>query len=215
VIEPVAKAEPAAPSNALVPLVEAPVAEGPIEQAPDEPAPIEEAPAANTTKAAIEAPAPEPTVEPVANAQAREPNSEAPREPKAAAGDKLAAGATPPATPNQADEVNDLLKRGQRLLALGDAAGARALLEQAVAIQADNPHAHASLAQALLKLNELPLALVQAQTAVKQRPKRGHYLVVQGDVLAAMGKPDEARSSFQRAYELDPNDAVAKRKAGL
>jgi Flp pilus assembly protein TadD len=73
----------------------------------------------------------------------------------------------------------------------------------------------ASLAQTLLRLNELPLALVHAQTAVKLRPKRGLYFVIQGDVLAAMGRADDAHAAFMHAYELDPNDAVAKRKAGL
>jgi tetratricopeptide (TPR) repeat protein len=200
--------EPAPASQALVPLAAPPVAaaaepalekaiaeavpaaarEEKIEELPAEQAPIEEGPAVVD---AVEAPV---LAQPAANASDQAANL---------------------LDTTRVEQANELLKKGQRLLVQRDAPGARTALEQALAMQADNPHVRASLAEALLKLNELPLALVQAQTAVKLRPKRGRYLVLQGDVLAAMGKADEARATFRRAFELDPNDVEAKRKAGL
>jgi hypothetical protein len=169
---------------------------------------------------AVQAPEPARQIAPAEPAPSAEPKAAADvADTKAAA--ELATDTQAPSAgvdalePNATGQVNELLKKGQRLLAQRDAAGARVALEQALALQADNPHVRASLAESLLKLNELPLALVQAQTAVKLRPKRGRYLVILGDVLAAMGKPDEARASFQHAFELDPNDVEAKRKAGL
>jgi hypothetical protein len=235
VVEPVAAAKAAeqpvaAPSevkptdNALVPLaageapttgadaggaadnagkIEAPIEQAPIEQAPEQKAPIEEVPSEQAPGEAAPAPKsgeqPTPNTPPASGAGAQAPEQPAQDEAAASAGDAF----------------DELLKKGQKLVAQRDAAGARPVLEQALQMQPDNPHVRASLAQALLKLNELQLALVHAQTAVKLRPKRGLYFVIQGDVLAAMGKADDAHVAFMHAYELDPNDPVAKRKAGL
>jgi hypothetical protein len=189
---------PPGPSNAAAPGVApgaaVPSAPMPSENAAAAPAPSEPAPAA----AAEQAPAP----------LAQQPGA-------AAVPAAAAPGEATDADASAGSEFDELLKKGQRLLAQRDAAGARQALEQALALQPDNPHVRASMAQALLRLGDLPAALLQAQAAVRLRPKRGHYSVIYGDVLAAMGRADQAKAAFQRAYELDPNDAEAKRKAGF
>ncbi len=206
---------PSAAAPAVAPSEPAAKAAAPAEPAPSEPAaPAVAAPSkpAAPAAAAPAAPAAQP-------AKAATPVPQPAGTTGSAQQPAAAEGATDPTAANEdaptGSEFDELLKKGQRLLTQRDAAGARPVLEQALALQPDNPHVRASLGQTLLKLGELPAALVHAQTAVKLRPKRGHYSVIVGNVLAAMGRADEALAAFQRAYELDPNDAEAKRKAGF
>lgn len=104
-----------------------------------------------------------------------------------------------------------MLKRAQRLLGSNPSA-ARDLFEQVRVGDNVNPHAHAGLAEALLRLKQPATALSHAQAAVRLRPKRSHYHVVLGDVLAALGKQEEAQAAWNQALEVDPNDAQAAQR---
>jgi tetratricopeptide (TPR) repeat protein len=123
-----------------------------------------------------------------------------PAEPGAAADDSVPGAAT--------EDSASMLKRAQKLLA-SDPSAARDLFEQVRLVDTVNPHAHAGLAEALLKLKQPSTALSHAQAAVRLRPKRSHYHVVLGDVLAALGRQEEAQAAWNKALEVDPNDTQA------
>jgi hypothetical protein len=108
----------------------------------------------------------------------------------------------------ETEDAASMLKRAQRLLA-SDPSAARELFEQVRTVDNVNPHAHAGLAAALLKLKQPATALSHAQAAARLRPKRAHYHVVLGDVLAALGRQEEAQAAWNRALEVDPNDTQA------
>ncbi|HEX6244652.1 MAG TPA: tetratricopeptide repeat protein, partial [Polyangiales bacterium] len=197
--EPAPAAEPAAPAEP---------------GAPAEPQPEPTAPAASTEPAA---PAAAPSVpEPVPGTVTPSAPTPATAQPAAPVATAAApAGEPTTAAPEGAEDPNALLRKGQRLAAQGDGAGARAALEQAMALAADNPHIREALAMTLLKTGDLEGALAQSQAAVKLRPKRARYQVMLGDVLKAQGKPEEAQAAWQKALEIDANDAEAKQRLGV
>jgi len=122
--------------------------------------------------------------------------------------------AAQPAAPTTvpAGDLADLLRQGQRMLAERNPAGARPAFEQALTLDAANPHARAGLGETLLRLNEPGSALPQAQAATKLRPRRARYQVLLGDVLSAMGKLDDAQAAWRKALALDANDSEAKQR---
>jgi hypothetical protein len=234
-----AKPTPSAPA-ASMPVVAAPKPQ-PIGPAavPEAPEPAQPSTAEATEPGAIEpGTAPEPTnaapaaliAAPGAEAPAAAPATATPtppaaETPAAAPATTTPAAPTPPvgaesaapegAAPSEgSDDSAALLRKGQRLLIQNDAAGARAALEQAMASAQDNPHIRAALTEALLKTGDLEAAQVQAQAAIKLRPKRARYQVLLGDVLKAQGKAPEAQEAWHKALEIDANDAEAKQRLG-
>jgi tetratricopeptide (TPR) repeat protein len=82
------------------------------------------------------------------------------------------------------------------------------------AADANNPHARAGLGEALLKLKDPAAALPHAQAAVRLRPRRAAYHVLLGDVLNALGRRPDAEAAWNKALEVDPEDAAAQRRLG-
>ena len=66
---------------------------------------------------------------------------------------------------------------------------ARELLERAIAQHGDNPHAHAALAEACLRLRAAACARTAATRAVRLRPKREAYLLLEAKVQEAFPTP--------------------------
>jgi hypothetical protein len=178
-------------------------------------APNAEAPTAAVAEApaAVAANAPAPAAEPANAAPAAEPAKAAAPAAEPSASAEPAAAPTGAAGDAEADP-DALLRKGQRLAAQGNTVEARAALEQALALAADNPHVRTALAETLLKAGDAEAALVQAQAAVKLRPKRGRYQVLVGDVLKRLGKLDQAQVAWKKALEIDPEDAEAKQRLG-
>jgi hypothetical protein len=198
VAEPIAAAQGAAP-QAAAQAAPAAAAQAPVAPARTAPAtaPAEPAPAAQAEPA--RAPLPPATT---AAAQAGAPS------PASATGAADQAAAATGEAPAEAEDAASILKRAQRLLA-SDPSAARELFEQVRTVDNINPHAHAGLAEALLKLKQPSTALSHAQAAARLRPKRAHYHVVLGDVLAALGRQEEAQAAWNKALEVDPNDTQA------
>lgn len=96
----------------------------------------------------------------------------------------------------------------------GDALGAVAMLERAVARDPDDHHLQDGLAQALLALGKGQEALGYAAKIIKKRPRRPAYRLLEGDAYLLLGKRVEAVSSWRVALELDPNNGEAKRRLG-
>ena len=82
--------------------------------------------------------------------------------------------------------------------------------EKALQLDRDLVLARAGLSEAYMQVYErkpdnhwLKLALVQAEEVVKRSPELATGHVRMGAVLAASGKPDDARKEFNRALEID------------
>jgi len=95
---------------------------------------------------------------------------------------------------------------------------ARALLEQAVALDPGYADAHAKLAGAWLDLPQystltlkdaLPKARAEANQALALDPRNVTALLVLGVADESEGKLAQARAEFQRALALDPSDVSA------
>ncbi len=65
----------------------------------------------------------------------------------------------------------------------------RAQLAQVIAERPDNPHAHAALASACLRLRDAECALAAVKRAVRLRPKRAEYRELEASVRSALGLP--------------------------
>lgn len=162
---------------------------------------------------------PEPTAEEPTQAPTED---TAPAEPAAQPAPQIAAA--PPSAPAEEEAATDgpnipagasadvLIRDGNKLLAQGNAAHAKAYYEAAVQREAANPHAHAGLSEALLKLGDANAAEQAAEAAIRLRPKRARYRVLLGDALKAQGKVAEAKAAWNKALELDPNDRDAQRR---
>ena len=66
---------------------------------------------------------------------------------------------------------------------------------------------HAQKAQNLLAAKQIKEGLIEAQTAVALAPEAVQPQMVLGEVLKAMGQPDEARSAFESAVAGEDNRA--------
>ena len=95
---------------------------------------------------------------------------------------------------------------------------ARALLEQAIALDPDYAEAHAQLARTwsnLIQYSTLPIkealpkALEEAHTALKLDPANVSALIVVATVDAAEGRIASATAGYRRAIALDPSNATA------
>jgi Tfp pilus assembly protein PilF len=66
-------------------------------------------------------------------------------------------------------------------------------------------------ARAAIGKGETELAVRMAQSAIVADPARTHSYVVLGDIYAMAGQPDYARSFYDAALNIDPQDAGALR----
>ncbi|MEX2185273.1 MAG: tetratricopeptide repeat protein [Pirellulales bacterium] len=85
---------------------------------------------------------------------------------------------------------------------------ARAMLEAIVARNADFLPARLLLAEILLESNQPALALEQARLVVERAPREASARHIEGLILEALGRPDEALASFQQAADLEPDNEV-------
>lgn len=82
------------------------------------------------------------------------------------------------------------------------------LLDEAAAIESNNPQATAFKTAYLIKLQRYPEALKLADKTDAQFPKLALGKLLKGDVYLAEKKLDKALEAYQKAYQIQPNDKV-------
>jgi len=107
------------------------------------------------------------------------------------------------------------LDRARTRVAMGDMAGARADLDQAVVLASADPLAWLLSATLARRMDDLPLARAHIEEAAKRARSDAPIALEQGIIYALGGDRDEAaRAAFQRARELAaPDSAIAKQAA--
>jgi DNA-binding response OmpR family regulator/tetratricopeptide (TPR) repeat protein len=117
-------------------------------------------------------------------------------------------------------QAESTFRRGQQLLAAADAAGARALFEEAVQLQPEEGEFVTYLAWALFQERpEEPGRAEAARVALEQAARlsptleKAHLFL--GFVLKALGRPEEATRAFERALECNPSSAEALRELSI
>jgi len=119
-------------------------------------------------------------------------------------------------------QAYDLVLKARALKERGRTAApfeqARALLEQAIALDPDYAEAHAALAGVWLDLAQLstlplkdalPKARAEANRALVLEPDNVSAIVALATADVAEGKLAKAKAGYQRAIELDPSNATA------
>ena len=125
-------------------------------------------------------------------------------------------------------EAHDLVLQARALMNKARSATpyeqARALLEQAVALEPDYADAHALLARTLndvlqfstLSLKDtLPKVREEANKALQLDPHNVDAVLALASAAMSEGRNAEARKGFQRAIELDPSNATAHMDYGI
>lgn len=100
-------------------------------------------------------------------------------------------------------------ERAKGLLADGNAADARAILEGLVARNPSNVPFLSRLAEAQLAAGDGETALATWHRALELRPRSEFLELARADALRRLGRDDEARRAFRRALEIDPRNAPA------
>ena len=90
----------------------------------------------------------------------------------------------------------------------------RAAFDAMVALEPDNPEAHASLAVALRRLGRLDEAVAALRQAIRLAPGRAAAHADLGHALAGLGRLAEAAAAFHEAARRDPGDADAHANLG-
>jgi putative PEP-CTERM system TPR-repeat lipoprotein len=113
------------------------------------------------------------------------------------------------------DATSASLRTGLGLSRLGEGATDDAVrqLQAATTLNKNTPEASEALVQANLRLGRRDAALDAALALERAQPDKPLAHALEGQVLAAQGKPDAARASFARALQLDP--AYYRAAAGL
>ncbi|HXS73299.1 MAG TPA: hypothetical protein VN725_04590, partial [Rhodanobacteraceae bacterium] len=115
-------------------------------------------------------------------------------------------------------QAYDLVLKARALMDRAHVEQARALLEQAIALDPDYAEAHAALAVVWVDLTQvstlslkdaLPRALAEAHRALALDPKSVSAILALAVTDMTEGKRAEARAGYQRAIELDPSNASA------
>lgn len=104
-----------------------------------------------------------------------------------------------------------LTRDAMAALSLGDAAGALASLDKALAIDPANVRALNIRALALARLKRYDAALADADAALKLDPKNQLAMNTRAIVLNKLKRFEEAAEQARKAIEADPNDASAWR----
>jgi putative PEP-CTERM system TPR-repeat lipoprotein len=104
------------------------------------------------------------------------------------------------------DGASATLRTGLGLARLGEGATDDAVreLQAAATLDKQSPEAVEALVQANLRLGRRDAALDAALALERAQPDKPLAHALKGQVLAAQGKPDAARTSFERALQLDP-----------
>lgn len=110
------------------------------------------------------------------------------------------AGGGMPSDPHRARARSDRLLRAARS---ADRRGS--VLRRAFVTAPQNPHAAEALARWHLAADRPELALDFARWAARQRRLDPRYRVLTGDVLARMGRRDEAQQEWRAALRLAPD----------
>jgi len=71
------------------------------------------------------------------------------------------------------------------------------------------------LARALMDQERGQEALVFARKIVQRRPRRAPYRLLLGDLLLMVGDEAGAKSEWQKALALTPDDPQIKRRLGM
>jgi len=86
------------------------------------------------------------------------------------------------------------------------------MIQRAVKAEPDNPAYLDSLGWVLFQLKRPAEALTWLEKAVKLLPEPDATVLDHlGDVLAALGKPDEAREAWRKSLEIEPIEGVRKK----
>ena len=187
--KPVVSPKPAEPVVSPKPAEPAPVAQKPVAQKPVEtPKPVEPAPkAAETSKRIV-----------LVDEEKPSKTTSKPSTPAPAA----AQGNVPTAK---------LIADAQAAMSRKDFEGAVRLLEKATAQDKSNARAWLSLAKANERLGKLVLAATEAETSCKLSKTASCYVYL-GDLYGKASMTDESRGAYEKALQIDPNNAAASAK---
>ena len=190
--KPVVSPKPAEPVVSPKPAEPAPVAQKSVAQKPVEtPKPVEPAPkAAETSKRIVLVDEEEPSK---TTSKPSKPSTPAPAS---------AQGNVPTAK---------LIADAQAAMSRKDFEGAVRLLEKATAQDKSNARAWLSLAKANERLGKLVLAATEAETSCKLSKTASCYVYL-GDLYGKAGMTDESRGAYEKALQIDPNNAAASAK---
>jgi hypothetical protein len=171
--------------------------------------------AAPAEEPAVAAPPPslEPALAPAVPAQAAQPPSEPPAAEEAPSSEATAPAQNEKAA--QAARVSSWLAAARRKLASDDAEGAEEAARKALAAEPQNLPAIEVLVRALVDQGRGADALPFARKLVQRAGKRVPFRLLLGDVLLMTGDEAAAKSEWQRALELAPEDAEIQRRLGL
>ncbi len=190
--KPVVSPKPAEPVVSPKPVEPAPVAQKSVAQKPVEtPKPVEPAPkAAETSKRIVLVDEEDPS--------------------------KTTSKPSKPSTPAPAATQGNvptakLIADAQAAMSRKDFEGAVRLLEKATAQDKSNARAWLSLAKANERLGKLVLAATEAETSCKLSKTASCYVYL-GDLYGKAGMTDESRGAYEKALQIDPNNAAASAK---
>lgn len=99
--------------------------------------------------------------------------------------------------------------RGEALLATGDADGAKAAFDAALAIDGANGAALTGLARHALMKNDVATAQRYGADAIAKDGKNPDVWMFQGGLLRGLDKPDEALAAYDKVLALRPHDRNA------
>ncbi len=94
-------------------------------------------------------------------------------------------------------------------------AAARTLYEKAVALHADDPNAWHDLAVCLLHLNQPLIALEKINISVELQPDYSYRYASRAYIKSALKDLNGAIADYEKAIELDPEDAISYNNLGL
>lgn len=92
---------------------------------------------------------------------------------------------------------------------------ARKLYEKAVALHADDPNAWHDLAVCFLHLNQPLIALEKMDMSVKLQPDYSYRYASRAYIRSALKDLPGAIADYEKAIELDPEDAISYNNLGL
>lgn len=105
------------------------------------------------------------------------------------------------------------LDRGRALAALGDLKGARTDLDAAVKLVPADPLGWLLSATLARQMNDLPRAETDIGEALKRSPDDSSVAFEAGNIAMAAGRPEAARTAWNAAVRLQPNNPAAKAAA--
>jgi hypothetical protein len=134
--------------------------------------------------------------------------------PAEAASDGVTVPAADAVPGREAIDVADpsLLALARSKFRAGDLRGAESILRLALARAPDDHHAAEALVQALLAQHRGAEAVPYAEQIVRKRPRRAAYRFLEGDAKQLAGDVAGAIAAWRAALELEPDNAVIKRR---